>query len=655
MNGSGTVAPGTVVAPYLRVIKSSYQIGTCDADITPTLRTPDGAIWGVSQDDSVNAIWKSTDDLTTWQLVAQFPGYTSIEEILPLASGHMLVIANDSSNVRHILRSTDTTYSGTSWATQPSLNMPAGAEIHDPESWFQAGDGTIWVAQYGGPTPMNLWKSTDDGQTFQVAYSANVPEFHSIEPDPYVPGRIWLCIDGANSQLAVGYSDTGGSTWTWVTQAQYPQSRVLDMMFTSDAVYWADDAGDVPGLLYRWDRTTNQITTVLNSLNAPFYNTFSFNGIFAQFSGVEVKTNGYIGDEFIHVITSNSANTRWTETKTPFQRTSGTSSVYAYMTHFTFPDSSGQFWTGFYDINNANFGNASIKFQLDPTAIYNGITAAFTFSPSSPAPGQTVSFDGTSSSTPNPPLTYSWDFGDGSTATGATATHAYTTAGSYNVKLQVKDANNDVTEYTQTVGVGATTSGPPVVSTNPPSGISSSAATLNASVDAAGNDTTAYFQWGTSTAYGSQIPVPAQDLGSGTSSVPFSETLSALSPNTTYHYRVVASNSAGTVNGQDASFTTGPLAPTATTLPASSVTLRTAQLNGTVNPGGGSTTYYFQYGTSTSYGSTTPVSNAGSGTSDVSVSAAISGLKKRATTYHARLVAQNASGTAFGQDIQFTT
>src|SRR2546421_22235 len=98
------------------------------------------------------------------------------------------------------------------------------------------------------------------------------------------------------------------------------------------------------------------------------------------------------------------------------------------------------------------------------------------------------------------------------------------------------------------------------------------------------------------------------------------------------------------------------LAPVVSTGGAASVTATSATLTGTVNPEGQATTYYFQYGTSTAYGSTTPspAANAGSGTMNVNVSAAAGSLTPN-TTYHYRLVATNASGTSTGADHMFKT
>ena len=96
------------------------------------------------------------------------------------------------------------------------------------------------------------------------------------------------------------------------------------------------------------------------------------------------------------------------------------------------------------------------------------------------------------------------------------------------------------------------------------------------------------------------------------------------------------------------------LAPTVTTNPATSVTSDSATLNGTVNPNGASTTYYFEYGTTESYGSHTVTKSAGSGTGNTSVSATITGLNHN-TTYHYRIVAANSGGTSYGSDRTFYT
>lgn len=96
------------------------------------------------------------------------------------------------------------------------------------------------------------------------------------------------------------------------------------------------------------------------------------------------------------------------------------------------------------------------------------------------------------------------------------------------------------------------------------------------------------------------------------------------------------------------------VAPTVATGAAQSVTATSATLTGDVNPEGQPTTYHFEYGLNNKYGSVTPSTSAGSGTTNAAVSATIGSLTP-GTTYHYRLVATNASGTTTGSDKTFKT
>jgi hypothetical protein len=94
--------------------------------------------------------------------------------------------------------------------------------------------------------------------------------------------------------------------------------------------------------------------------------------------------------------------------------------------------------------------------------------------------------------------------------------------------------------------------------------------------------------------------------------------------------------------------------PKATTGGAHNVTYGAASVNGTVNPGGGATSYYFQYGPTRAYGAQTGIGSAGAGDKGVSVSVTLGGLQPL-TVYHYRLVAVNGAGTSFGDDRTFQT
>jgi RHS repeat-associated protein len=96
-------------------------------------------------------------------------------------------------------------------------------------------------------------------------------------------------------------------------------------------------------------------------------------------------------------------------------------------------------------------------------------------------------------------------------------------------------------------------------------------------------------------------------------------------------------------------------APIVTTEAATSITETGATLKGQVNPHGYATTYQFEYGTTTSYGTKVPTTaeSVGSGKTNVAVSKAISGLTT-GTTYHYRVSATNSYGTTVGLDKTFT-
>jgi len=179
------------------------------------------------------------------------------------------------------------------------------------------------------------------------------------------------------------------------------------------------------------------------------------------------------------------------------------------------------------------------------------------------------------------------------------------------------------------------------------------AATLNGTVNPQGANTTYYFGYGTSTALGRQTK--SQTVAASNGAVSVSTDITGLEPGTTYYFRLVATNVIGTAQGAvDTLKTTPALIPTATTGSAGSVSMTSATLSGTVNPNSTDTTYSFQYGTTSSLGSSTGKVDAGAGTADVQASASVTGLKA-GTTYIFRVIATNAYGTAKGAEQTFTT
>jgi hypothetical protein len=189
---------------------------------------------------------------------------------------------------------------------------------------------------------------------------------------------------------------------------------------------------------------------------------------------------------------------------------------------------------------------------------------------------------------------------------------------------------------------------PPDVVTTNATAINLNGATLNGTVNANSDASSVIFEYGTTLAYGSTI-VAVPPSVTGNSVTPVNAILSGLPPNTLYHYRVVATNSGGTSNGNDMTFTTGG-PPSVVTNPATNITATSAQLNGTVTANNVLTTVTFEWGLTTSYGN---VANATpstvSGATATPVLANIGGLTTN-STYHFRCVGVNAGGTTYGAD-----
>ncbi|TSC68862.1 MAG: fibronectin type III domain-containing protein [Parcubacteria group bacterium Gr01-1014_56] len=98
----------------------------------------------------------------------------------------------------------------------------------------------------------------------------------------------------------------------------------------------------------------------------------------------------------------------------------------------------------------------------------------------------------------------------------------------------------------------------PVVTTQIASPVATTTATLRGTVHPYGTQTTYWFEYSTDSLLGAVLmkTTPQRSAGAGTNTVSVEANISALKSKTTYYYRTVAQNAAGTVRGEDESFTT---------------------------------------------------------------------------------------------------
>jgi phosphodiesterase/alkaline phosphatase D-like protein len=194
----------------------------------------------------------------------------------------------------------------------------------------------------------------------------------------------------------------------------------------------------------------------------------------------------------------------------------------------------------------------------------------------------------------------------------------------------------------------------PAVTTGTHSHVTDTSAVLHGTINPNGSATAYYFEWGLTTAYG--VASHERSAGHGTGPVSVSTTAADLIPGTVYHYRLVAANGSGSATGADHTFkTAGNPPPGVSTGPAAQITKNGATLTAEVSPNKQATTYYFQYGPSTTYGSQTLAATVPAGTVPVTVTASIQGLEAQ-TIFHYRIIALHGNTVPQpGADATFMT
>ena len=221
--------------------------------------------------------------------------------------------------------------------------------------------------------------------------------------------------------------------------------------------------------------------------------------------------------------------------------------------------------------------------------------------------------------------------------------------GSSLVNIDVTAGNGTTTKrYTLTV----TRALPPSIATGAATDVTDSTVILRgtASPNGAG---TVFFQYGPSAGtYGSATP--GQEI-SGTAAFAIEAPLSGLESEVTYHYRIGITTGAGTIFGDDMSFTTTKAPPLVATGRPSDVEAGKVKLIGAVDPNGTPTTVYFEYGLASAaqpYGLTTPPQLVPGGTDVVDIEFTVEGLID-GETYSYRLVGSSTEGIAYGENVQF--
>jgi hypothetical protein len=178
-------------------------------------------------------------------------------------------------------------------------------------------------------------------------------------------------------------------------------------------------------------------------------------------------------------------------------------------------------------------------------------------------------------------------------------------------------------------------------------------ATLNGTIDSDGAATSYHFEYGTGINYGANTPTEQLPIQDG--SQPVQATISGLTPNTTYHFRLVANG----IDGGDRTFTTtaapaNPAAPSVSRLSAVDKTPTSARLTARIDPNRAATTWHIEWGTTASLGRSTPEQTLPAGDGGVPISVPLANLPAHTRIYW-RVVASNAAGLRRSGTASFTT
>ncbi|WP_395737485.1 hypothetical protein [Prosthecobacter sp.] len=180
-----------------------------------------------------------------------------------------------------------------------------------------------------------------------------------------------------------------------------------------------------------------------------------------------------------------------------------------------------------------------------------------------------------------------------------------------------------------------------------------SSARLNGQVNPNGYSATNAFEISTDGSNWTAVAAAPSPL-TGSSSVAVTAVATGLQANTLYYCRAVSTNAAGASRSPQTTFTTSADPPQVIPANPGAITSSSATLGGTVIPKSRATTVWFEYGLSTSYGSSTAVQNVGAEVTSADLFAPISGLAA-GFTYHSRMVASSQGGMAYGADVSFQT
>ncbi len=197
-------------------------------------------------------------------------GHQELTEVVPLSSGQLVVFA--SGDIYRVDPSTK---------AQHRVHQLRGYGIGKGRGVLANGialdaEGSIYYGEYTRlrkNETVRLYRSTDEGRTWQVAFEfepAEVKHIHTVRWDPLAKA-IWIGTGDTDSQSRIGISYDGGRNFRWIGQNSQ-HFRTVNLMFFDDKVVWVTDT-NIPESrrALSWNRHENRIDVGTQILPAPAY------------------------------------------------------------------------------------------------------------------------------------------------------------------------------------------------------------------------------------------------------------------------------------------------------------------------------------------------------------------------------------------------
>jgi len=179
---------------------------------------------------------------------------------------------------------------------------------------------------------------------------------------------------------------------------------------------------------------------------------------------LDMRVNGEVGDygtlSFKNIVTNGEGRASSVYTAPPAPPVGSSTPTCRAQSTVTVPGACVEIVATPIGTDFAGANTQSVDIRLMPTGVIippaGTPTASFTFTPSAPAANSPVQFDASGSTSPNGTIVgYTWDFGDGGTGTGRTASHSFRNQQPYSVTLTVTTDRGGTASATKTVTVGA--------------------------------------------------------------------------------------------------------------------------------------------------------------------------------------------------------